>query len=148
MRTLADLSRGIYPRQLTDEGIGPALRSAVLTSRPPVQVRSVGVGRHRPDIEAAAYFCALEAVQNATKHAGATRVLVRLCTNGSLLVLEVSDDGAGFDAGLVTAGAGLSNMRDRIESVGGELSIAEGPDGGTRVVARVPTSEPVTAGVV
>jgi signal transduction histidine kinase len=140
VRTLTDLSRGIYPRQLTDEGIAPALRSAVLTTRPPVQVHSDGVGRHPSDVEAAVYFCCLEAVQNATKHAGAGRVLVRLCTQGSTLVLEVSDDGAGFDPGLVPAGAGLANMRDRIDSVGGELTIGPGADGGTRVAARVPTT--------
>jgi signal transduction histidine kinase len=143
---LADLSHGIYPHQLTAAGIAPALRAAVRSSQPPVQVLSDGVGRHRPDVEAAAYFCALEAVQNATKHAGAARVAVRLCTEGDTLVLEVTDDGAGFDSGQVSAGAGLSNMRDRIDSVGGELTIGPAAGGGVRVVARVPTSEPLTAG--
>jgi signal transduction histidine kinase len=63
-------------------------------------------------------------------------------------VLEVTDDGSGFDSGLVAAGAGLANMRDRIDSVGGELTIGPAAGGGTRVVARVPTSEPVRAGAV
>jgi signal transduction histidine kinase len=144
VRTLAELSRGIYPRQLTDEGIGPALRSAVLTTQPPVHVRSDGVGRHPSDVEAAVYFCCLEAVQNATKHAVASRVLVRLCMDADALMLEVTDDGAGFDPGLVAAGAGLANMRDRIDSVGGELTIGTTADGGTTVAARVPTRGPLT----
>jgi signal transduction histidine kinase len=65
-------------------------------------------------IESAAYFCCLEAMQNAAKHArDATAVVVELSDNGALR-FEVRDDGAGFDAGAVTAGVGLTSMRDRV----------------------------------
>jgi signal transduction histidine kinase len=146
--TLADLSRGIYPRVLTDEGVGAALRSAVLTSRLPVTIDCDGVGRFPADIESAVYFCALEAVQNASKHAAAGRVALRLATEDDTLVLTVSDDGSGFDPTAVEVGNGLTNMRDRIESVGGDLTIRPGSGGGTTVAARVPTSAPMPSGAV
>ncbi len=73
-------------------------------------------------LEAAAYFCCLEALQNAAKHAGAAAVRVELRGEPDTLILDVADDGPGFDPGTVTAGSGLANMRDRVESVGGSLT--------------------------
>ena len=95
--TLVDLSRGIYPRQLTEDGVGAALRAAVATSPVPVTVEADGVGRFAADVEAAVYFCCLEALQNAAKHAGAGRIAVDLWPAGGGLALSVTDDGRGFD---------------------------------------------------
>ncbi len=91
------LARGIYPAVLADRGLVEALRSAALQSPLPATVLAAGVGRYSREIETAAYFCCLEALQNAAKHAaGATAVVVDASDNGTLR-LEVRDDGAGFD---------------------------------------------------
>ncbi len=86
------------------------------------------------------YFCCLEALQNAAKHSGADRVDVHLDGTGDSLVLTVDDNGTGFDPAQVAAGAGLANMRDRIDSVGGRLTLGRGPDTGSRVRASVPAA--------
>ena len=138
--TLMDLSRGIYPASLAERGLAPALRQAVAHSPVPVQVASHGVGRLPTTVEAAAYFCCLEAVQNAAKHSGTAQVRVDLTDQDGSLQCVVEDDGAGFDARTATGGSGLTNMRDRVEAVGGSLVVDSTPGGGTRVVALLPTA--------
>ena len=138
--TLVQLSRGIYPPLLAAEGLPAALGAAAAASAVPVDVHSRGVGRYPRNIEAAAYFCCLEALQNAVKHARATAVRVELRGEDGSLSLTVDDDGAGFDPGTTPAGTGLSNMRDRIESVLGSLTIEPAPGGGSRVRAVLPTA--------
>ena len=138
--TLVHLSRGIYPRLLAERGLAAALRQAVVNSPVPVQVVPHCVGRLSATVEAAAYFCCLEAVQNAAKHSGATMIRVDLMDEAGYLQCVVEDDGAGFDARTSTAGTGLTNMRDRVEAVGGTLAIRPAPGGGTRIVALLPTA--------
>ena len=141
IETLTQLSRGIYPRLLADAGVTPALRSAVATSPVPVTVETDGVDRMPDPVEAALYFSAMEAVQNAAKHAGAAAVAVRVSAVDGRWRLTVTDDGAGFDAERaeeVRSGAGLANMRDRLDAVGGSLTVASRPGGGTTVTAEVP----------
>jgi signal transduction histidine kinase len=149
IETLSSLSRGIYPRLLSDEGLVPALRSAVATSAIPVTIQSAGAGRLPAPVEAALYFCCMEAVQNAAKHSGADSVTVRLDEDHGSSRLTVTDDGAGFDQALVqatAAGAGLVNMRDRLDAVGGTVTVASTGAGTTvtAVVARTDIPEPVT----
>jgi len=141
IETLSSLSRGIYPRLLSNEGLVPALRSAVGTSPVPVTVDAGGVGRLPAPVEAALYFCCMEAVQNAAKHSGARNVSVRLGANRDRWLLTVADDGAGFDpaAGAAGTGAGLANMRDRLDAVGGTVTVGSGYGSGTTVTAVVPT---------
>jgi signal transduction histidine kinase len=136
--TLVSLSRGIYPRLLVDGGLTPALRSAIATSPVPVDLRASGVGRYAAGVEAAAYFCVLEALQNSAKHAAAHAIRVDMRGGDTGLAVTVADDGTGFDAGTTSAGAGLANMRDRVESAGGTLSIETAPGRGTVVHARLP----------
>jgi signal transduction histidine kinase len=132
------LARGIFPAQLADRGLVEALRSAALRSALPATVLAAGVGRYPRDVESAAYFCCLEALQNAAKHArDATAVVVDLSDNGDLR-FEVRDDGAGFDPTAVTGGVGLTSMRDRVAAVGGVVEIESRPGRGTRVSARIP----------
>jgi signal transduction histidine kinase len=138
--TLVQLSRGIYPRLLEDAGLADALRQAVGNSPVPVEVEAHGVGRLPARVEAAAYFCCLEAVQNAAKHSGAGTVRIDLVDEAGSLRCVVEDDGAGFDARTAAAGTGLSNMRDRVEAAGGTLAIGSAPGRGTRVVALLPTA--------
>jgi signal transduction histidine kinase len=132
------LARGIYPAPLADRGLVEALRSAGLRSALPTTVLAAGVRRYPREIESAAYFCCLEALQNAAKHArGATAVVVDLSDNGELR-FEVRDDGEGFDPPAVTTGVGLTSMRDRVAAVGGDVTIHSRPGHGTRVSARIP----------
>ena len=132
------LARGIYPAQLADRGLVEALRSAALRSVLPTTVLAAGVGRYPRSIESAAYFCCLEALQNADKHASdATAVVVDLTDDGDLC-FEVRDDGAGFDPLTVTNGVGLTGMHDRLAAVGGEVTVHSRVGHGTRVSARIP----------
>jgi signal transduction histidine kinase len=139
IETLSQLSRGMYPRQLADAGLAAALRAAVVGTAVPVDVID-DCTRLPGDVEAALYFFAMEAVQNAAKHAGGTRISVRLESTDRASRVTVVDDGVGFAATDATSGggAGLSNMRDRIDAVGGAVSIESTPGGGTRVVATIP----------
>lgn len=144
--TLASLSRGIYPRLLTDDGLMAALRSAVTASAIPVIVRPVppDLPRLPAPVEAALYFCALEAVQNASKHSGANHLTLTVRQDLDCWALIVVDDGNGFDAqdSLVNASAGgMLNMADRLSAVGGTLDISSRSGTGTSVTARVPRDE-------
>ena len=143
IRTLSMLSRGIYPRQLADEGLGAALRSAVAASPIPVIIDTCGVARLPAPVEAAFYFCCMEAVQNAAKHSGAATVSVRVDEDRYRWQLTVTDDGTGFDqtdtAG--TSGTGLANMRDRLDSVGGTVEVASLERSGTTVTAVIPRTD-------
>jgi signal transduction histidine kinase len=139
LEAVQSLARGVYPSTLADYGLARALRSAALESPLPTTVLVRGIQRHSREIESAAYFCCLEALQNATKHAhGARAVVIELWDDDSLR-LEVRDDGAGFDPDDVTGGVGFTNMRDRLAAVGGDLEITSRPGYGTRVAASIPT---------
>jgi len=134
------LARGIYPAVLADRGLVEALRSAALQSPLPATVLAAGVGRYSREIETAAYFCCLEALQNAAKHAaGATAVVIDASDNGTLR-LEVRDDGAGFDPRRTTESSGFVNMRDRLSAVSGQLATVSSPGQGTRIIITIPLS--------
>ena len=146
--TLVRLSRGIYPPLLEANGPGAALRAAVEHAGAPVLVDDAGVGRYPPNVEAAAYFCCLEAVQNATKHAGPATIRVTLRGGPGGLGFTVEDDGAGYDPAATPPGAGLANMRDRVESLGGTLTAESRPGRGTRVRAELPAPSRTVAEAV
>jgi signal transduction histidine kinase len=140
-----DLAHGIYPPLLRQAGLPEALRAAATRSPNAVAVTVEGVdGRHGADVEAALYFCALEALQNIAKHAPAAAATVRLTGTDGLLVLEVEDDGPGYDPAGATAGQGRQNMTDRVGAVGGSLRVDSQGGRGTLVRAEVPV--PVRAG--
>ena len=140
LEQVRSLARGVYPSLLSDRGLGEALRSAARRSPVRITVDADGVGRQSPMVEAAVYFCCLEAIQNAMKHAsGAETIAVSLAVNEDL-DFEVKDDGSGFDREQVTSSAGLTNMSDRLAAVGGVLVIRTAPGRGTRVCGTVPLS--------
>ena len=135
---LRSLARGVYPPVLTDRGVPDALRSIAMLVPLPAHVVAVGVTRHPIEIEGATYFTCVEAVQNAIKHAhGATGVWIKLSQTSGQLRFEVRDDGPGFGLDAVE-GRGMRNMRDRVEAVGGRLTVHSEPGRGTRVIGSVP----------
>jgi signal transduction histidine kinase len=144
--TLSDLSRGIYPRLLSDAGLGAALEAAAGSGSLPVELTVEEMDRPAPEVEAALYFCCLEALQNAAKHSGASRTVARVSRVAQGVELVVSDDGDGFWPASVSSGSGLANMRDRAESVGGVLRVDSRPGRGTVISIRVPSAS-VAAGV-
>ena len=91
------------------------------------------------------YFCALEALQNVAKYAGASLVTVRLAGADGALEFSVTDDGTGFDPGAVGYGTGLHGMADRLAALGGDLRVRSQPGRGTTVSGRLPVRalEPV-----
>ena len=138
LEELRALAAGVYPPMLEDRGLSAAIQVAALQSPVATQVDVDGSDRYPEDVETAAYFCCVEALQNVAKHAPeATSVLIELHRNGDLR-FEVRDDGPGFDRESGPLGHGLVNMRDRLEAVGGKLEIRSHPGSGTRVVGRVP----------
>jgi signal transduction histidine kinase len=138
LEELRELAHGIYPPLLVERGLADAVRAALRRSGVRGRVDADGVGRYRPDTEATVYFCCVEAIQNAAKHAPTATVDVRLWSEEGALYFAVSDDGPGFDAALTPEGAGVTNMRDRVGALGGSLQLDGQPEAGTRVTGAVP----------
>jgi signal transduction histidine kinase len=134
---VAALSSGIYPQRLREDGLLPALSDQLALAPFPVRITDGGIERLPAEIETALYFCALEAVQNATKHSGATHTTVELAAAAHVVRLSITDDGTGFQP--TTQAAGLTNMRDRVDAIGGTMTITSSPGRGTRVDITVPT---------
>lgn len=120
---LRDLAHGVYPTVLTQHGLVAAVAAAADRSGVEVRLALADIGRHSADVEAAVYFCILEALQNANRHAAASMIEVRLAMDDGALALAVIDDGTGFDERSAT-GVGLENMADRLGSVGGALRVS------------------------
>jgi signal transduction histidine kinase len=138
LEDLRDLARGIYPPLLADEGLVAALRAQSRKAAIAVSVEAEGVGRYPEDVEAAVYFCALEALQNVAKYADAESTTVRLSQSNGSLSFAVIDDGRGFDPKAVGSGSGLQGMADRLAAVGGSLDVESSAGRGTTVAGRVP----------
>ena len=138
---LRSLARGIYPAVLRHNGLGDALRSVAREAPISVEVIDGGIGRCAEAVENAIYFCALEALQNTIKHAGAgATITLRLTRDRRLLRFEFTDDGVGVsvDAAPTGDGIGMTSMRDRIGAVGGDLEVISSPGRGTTVRGAVP----------
>jgi len=133
LETLRDLARGIYPPLLADKGLVVALESQARKATVSVQVESEGVDRYAQDVEATVYFCILEALQNVQKYASASHATVRVRDQDGALQFEVIDDGTGFDAATAKRGAGLTNMADRLDALGGSLAVSSIPGSGTMI---------------
>jgi signal transduction histidine kinase len=140
LETLRDLARGIYPPLLADKGLAAALTAQATKSTIPARVAADGIERYAQDVEAAVYFCALEALQNASKYSRASSIGFALAQSDGALRFEIRDDGVGFDTATVAHGVGLQGMEDRIEAIGGRLSITSAPGAGTRIVGVVPVA--------
>jgi signal transduction histidine kinase len=137
---LRDFAQGIHPTVLSDRGLAEAIADRV--SRLPASVRlevaeQVRSARFAQAVEGAAYFTVCEGLANAMKHASADRLLVRLGRDGDDLVLEVTDDGAGFETRGVKH-SGLSGLADRIEALGGRFQVTSVLGRGTQLHATLP----------
>jgi signal transduction histidine kinase len=138
IQELRDLAHGIYPPLLMDSGLAEALRAAAGRSPLDVSVAADGLGRYTTEVEAAVYFCCLEALQNAAKHAPGSHVVITLSETDGALGFEVADDGPGFDAATAKAGHGFVNMSDRLGAIGGSVDWNSALGDGTRIVGSVP----------
>jgi signal transduction histidine kinase len=131
---LRDLANGLHPSVLTDGGIGAALDDLAQRSPIPIQL-DVTDARFDPDLEACVWFVACEAITNAQKHSGASRIDVAANDGHGWLELTIDDDGCG---GARRDGSGLQGISDRAGAAGGSLEVDDRPSGGTRVAARWP----------
>ena len=140
LENLRDLARGIYPPLLADRGLSDALEAQARKVPVPVTVDHDGVGRYPREVEAAVYFSVLEALQNVTKYADASSVVVRLRRDRGNLAFSVKDDGRGFDVDATPYGMGLQNMADRLAALGGTFEVRSAPGEGTMVSGRIPAA--------
>jgi signal transduction histidine kinase len=136
---LRSLAHGIYPPILQSSGLEGALPDAAARAAIETQVDLSGVGRYPREIESAIYFCCLEALQNAAKHAGErSRASIHLSEEEGEIRFEVIDDGVGFDPVSMNGGRGFTNMSDRLGAVGGRLDVISQPGAGVRVRGVIP----------
>jgi signal transduction histidine kinase len=132
---LRTLARGVHPAILTEEGLAAALES--LTSRTPLPISLQVYDMRLPaTVEATAYFVVCEALANITKHAHAAKATINIERRDSLLIIEVADDGVG--GAHASEGSGLQGLTDRVEALGGRLTIENPAGNGTRIVAEIP----------
>jgi signal transduction histidine kinase len=131
---LRQLAAGVHPAVLTTRGLHAAVDALAQRSVLPIAV-DVAEGRYPSHVESAAYFVIAEAVTNAVKHARAAHAAVRLLEQAETLDVEVTDDGRG---GADRNGSGLQGLIDRVEALGGSLTIDSPPGGGTRLHACLP----------
>ncbi|MFI6904535.1 sensor histidine kinase [Nonomuraea sp. NPDC050394] len=140
----------LRPGDLDECGLPEALRrlSARLRDETGIRAHTVITGMLRPleaHVQAELLRVAQEAVANARRHAGAEQVTLTLSYMEDLVVLDVHDDGGGFDPGRAASGHGLSIMRERMEQLGGTLLVESAPGAGATVVAGVPAAVPIGA---
>ena len=140
VQELRNLAHGIYPPLLMDRGLGEALSAAAGRAAIPTGVEAEGVTRYSQAVEAAVYFCCLEALQNAAKHAGdGAQAMITVREDEGALLFEVRDNGAGFDLGTgAHEGHGFVNMRDRVGAIGGSITVESSPGHGTAIMGRLP----------
>jgi signal transduction histidine kinase len=136
---LRELSRGIHPAVLSEGGLAPALSSLARRSVVPASVRLELSGeRLEEPVEVTAYYVTSEALTNAAKHAGASRVDLTVTQRDGWLEVIVADDGRG--GADPSSGSGLTGLVDRVDAIGGTIQIDSPPGAGTAVRVKLPTA--------
>jgi signal transduction histidine kinase len=136
MDELRETARGIHPAILTEGGLHPALR--VLARRSPIRVdlQMPEKGRLPEPVEVSAYYIVAEALTNAAKHARSSAVSVNVEIAGQVLHVTVHDDGVG--GADLTRGTGLAGLKDRVEAIGGRISLDSPRGAGTALHVELP----------
>jgi PAS domain S-box-containing protein len=140
LEDVREISRGLHPALLSQAGLGPSLRALARTLPVPVKL-DVSIAERPPEsIEIAVYYVVSEALANAVKHAHASEISVALRTSGRAIRATIQDDGVGgADA---TAGSGLVGLIDRVEALGGRLTLDSPRAAGTTVSIVLPLDDP------
>ena len=141
MEELRELARGLHPALLNDYGLAPALEAVSARAPFPVKITNVPHERRLPaPVEAAIYYVVSESLTNAAKHAAPSAARVAVTCTGDTVSVEIADDGSGGAS--PEAGSGLRGLVDRVEALGGELTISSPRGAGTLVRADLPLGEP------
>jgi signal transduction histidine kinase len=135
---LREFARGVHPRVLSEGGLPAALQELADRSSVPTEVSVPGV-RFPAPVEVTAYFVCSEALANVAKYAAASSAAIDVTERGGSIVVSVHDDGRG--GARVDAGSGLRGLVDRVEALGGRLTLTSPPREGTRLIAELPISE-------
>jgi signal transduction histidine kinase len=138
LEELRDLARGIYPPLLADKGLVTALEAQARKAAVPTEVVAGGIGRYPQAVEGAVYFSVLEALNNVAKYAEASSAEIRLAQRDRSLEFQVRDDGRGFDPSSTGYGTGLQGIVDRLDAIGGSVTIESEHGTGTLVAGRIP----------
>jgi signal transduction histidine kinase len=142
LEELGEIARGLHPAVLTDSGLRPALRALARRSAVPVSLDVRVQGRLPEPVEVAAYYAVAEGLTNIAKYAGASAAEVEATTGEGVLQVSVRDDGrGGADFG---RGSGLAGLKDRIEALGGRISLASPPGAGTTLEIALPLRGPAS----
>jgi signal transduction histidine kinase len=140
---LREIAHGIHPPVLTDNGLYAAVESRAARFPLPLELTAddgLRGERFAHDLETAAYYVVRESLANVAKHADAHTARVHLSRKKGSLVIEIEDDGHGFDIGTTNGHGGLANLRDRVAAVRGRVVVTSDADHGTRVRAELPLS--------
>jgi PAS domain S-box-containing protein len=135
LQEIRELASGLHPPVLSERGLTAALQALALGAPVPLRLEELPDGPLPEAVEATAYYVVAEAVANVHKHAGAGSIVVRLRNEGAALVVDVLDDGVG---GADLEGSGLRGLTDRVEALGGRLSVISPPGQGTQLIAAIP----------
>jgi signal transduction histidine kinase len=140
IRELREFSRGIHPAMLARGGLGPALNTLARRSPVPVDLH-VDIGRRPGEpVEVGVYYVVSEALTNAAKHAKASALSIDLTTDADDVRLVIRDDGVG--GADPERGSGLIGLRDRVEALGGEITVRSPANAGTTLLVRMPAAPP------
>ncbi|WP_345138451.1 GAF domain-containing sensor histidine kinase [Dactylosporangium darangshiense] len=133
---LREIARGIHPPTLAGGDLGSAMRTLARRSPVPVDLEVRTEGRLPEGVEVSAYYVVAEALTNATKHAHASAATVAVDTVDDVLRISVRDDGVG--GADFTRGTGLVGLKDRVEALGGRMSLDSPSGAGTTLRAEIP----------
>ncbi len=139
MEDLREMARGIHPAILSEGGLAPALKMLARRSTVPVQITMYADARLPERVEVAAYYVVCEALTNAAKHAHASVIQVSAATTGQALHLDIRDDGTGGADPI--QGSGLIGLSDRVEALGGTITIHSPVGTGTSLHAELPLAD-------